>query len=126
MIFSSVVVGSLDETTLRTVVSDTLSTIGCSLLFSVLLSVFKEMVIGMYPTVVVTGFRVVSGLFAVVNFGRLVVLITVEIDGVDPFVAFVILEAVEDEDEDEDGDEYNEVAVVDVIDEPNEKCGIVF
>lgn len=56
MIFSSVVVGNFVAIELRTVVSDSFSIIGCSLLASVLLSLFNVVVMmGTYLTVVVSG-----------------------------------------------------------------------
>lgn len=51
------VVGIFDVIELRIVVSGSLPMVGCSLLASVLLSVFRTMVIGTNFTVVVSGFR---------------------------------------------------------------------
>lgn len=118
LIFSSVVTGSLDPIELRMVVSGSFSMIGCSLLDSVLLSVCRTVVIGTYLTVVVSGFGRDVDRLDVVSFWCCVV-VEIGFDDVDcPFVVVGILGV-------DDAVEWNELTV-DVTDEPNEKCGIVF
>lgn len=120
LIFSSVVVGNCDEILLRTVViSGILSIIGCSLLASVLLSAFKIIVIGTNLTVVVSNLGVVIGLYVVVTFWCWTVFTRVGFDNSDPFVELIVRGV-------DVNVEWNALAVVDVIAEPNEKCGIVF
>lgn len=120
--FSSVVVGTLVDKVCASVVSGTLSIIAGSLFGSVLLSVFKAIVMGTNFTVVVSGLTDVNGLLAVVNFWCEMVLVegTVGFGDVDTFVVAVI--RGDDDDDNNDGDDvYAELTVVDVIAEPSEK-----
>lgn len=122
LIFSSVVVGNLDATEFLVVVSGCFPTMGCSLLASVLLSVFRTIVMGTNLAVVVSGLNDVDdddGIwFVCVIFWCWILLEAVGFGGTVAFVVVVICDV--------NDVEWYEVAVVDGTDEPNEKCGIVF
>lgn len=107
----------------ESVVSGTRSIIGCSLLGSVLLSVFKANVVTTDFTVVVSGLTDDNGLLTIVTFWCIFgcIVETVDFDCVDKVVVSVIRGV----DVDVDG-KCVDVTVVVVIDEPSEKCGIVF